>query len=259
MRHKASLHARFNPPATRSSRGAARLTHTRRNALLACRTFYDPKKKRQILWGWVAEEGSAPHEGEDWSSIQSLPRSVEIDPTNHSRLMFPAIEELQVLRGEPVGIAATAVGAGATTKLSIATSLNQMEILINISADFTKPGVQAGISVMGGVNITLGSLPTPNAEGVNLLQLNCGGRIGQSVIGPSSSSVSLRVFLDKSSIEAYAAGGRGVASHRVYPTQAQLQSAGLQLVNTGTVPVTIAGTAWPMAEAKRPSVEELLN
>lgn len=172
--------------------------------------------------------------------------------------MFPPIEELQVLRGAPTAIATTSVGAGTTTKLDISTSLNQMEIMLNISADFTKPGVQAGISVMGGVNITLGSLPTPNAEGVNMLQLNCGGKIGQSVIGPSSSSVSLRVFLDKSSIEAYAAGGRGVASHRVYPTTEQLQT-GLQLVNTGTVSVSIAGTAWPMAEAKRPSVEELLK
>ena len=46
----------------------------------ASKTFYDPAKKRQILWGWVAEEGPAPHPGEDWSSIQSLPRSILIDP-----------------------------------------------------------------------------------------------------------------------------------------------------------------------------------
>jgi sucrose-6-phosphate hydrolase SacC (GH32 family) len=222
------------------------------------RTFYDPAKKRQILWGWVAEEGSAPHKGEDWSSIQSLPRSVEIDPTNSSRLMFPPIEELQALRGAPIAIASTSVGAGAATKLDVSASLDQMEILINITADFTKPGVQAGVSVMGGVNVTIGSLPTPNAEGVNLLKLQCGSKVGQSVIGPSSSEVSLRIFLDKSSIEAYAAGGRGVASHRVYPTADQLQS-GVQLVNTGSVPVAITGTAWPMAEAKRPSVPELLN
>ena len=66
----------------------------------ASKTFYDPAKKRQILWGWVAEEGSAPHAGEDWSSIQSLPREVRIDPTNETRLMFPAIPELEALRGK---------------------------------------------------------------------------------------------------------------------------------------------------------------
>jgi len=80
-----------------------------------------------------------------------------------------------------------------------------------------------------------------NPEGIDLLKLDCGGKQGQSVIGPSSSTVSLRVFLDKSSIEAYAAGGRGVASHRVYPTAEQLK-AGIQLVNQGTNDVTISGT-----------------
>ena len=48
----------------------------------------------------MAEEGSAPHAGEDWSSIQSLPREVRIDPTNETRLMFPAIPELEALRGK---------------------------------------------------------------------------------------------------------------------------------------------------------------
>jgi sucrose-6-phosphate hydrolase SacC (GH32 family) len=95
-------------------------------------------------------------------------------------------------------------------------------------------------------------------QGVDLLMLDCGGKTGKSVIGPSSSTVSLRVFLDKSSIEAYAAGGRGVASHRVYPTAAELKQGGIALVNSGEGAVTMSGAAWPMAEATRPSVEELL-
>ena len=166
----------------------------------ASKTFYDPAKKRQILWGWVAEEGSAPHAGEDWSSIQSLPREVRIDPTNETRLMFPAIPELETLRGaaqafvptlglcsacpgrkeavllrpwpqsatalpepfcadgsaspccpagSPIAIASTALKAGAKVPLKLpagaaALKGNQMDIEINITADFTKPGVAAG-------------------------------------------------------------------------------------------------------------------
>ena len=189
----------------------------------ASKTFYDPAKKRQILWGWVAEEGSAPHAGEDWSSIQSLPREVRIDPTNETRLMFPAIPELEALRGaapkplgrrfgsarssqagrrlsccsvrmcvsarlwpslrsqpgaslrpwpqsatalpesfcadgsaspccpagSPIAIASTALKAGAKVPLKLpagaaALKGNQMDIEINITADFTKPGVAAG-------------------------------------------------------------------------------------------------------------------
>ena len=33
--------------------------------------------------------------------------------------------------------------------------------------------------------ITIGSLPaSANPEGINLLKLDCGGKVGQSVIGP---------------------------------------------------------------------------
>jgi len=225
----------------------------------ASKTFYDPVKKRQILWGWVAEEGRSPHAGEDWSSIQSLPRSVLIDPTNTSRLMFPPIEELETLRGTPITIPSTVVKSKGTAPLPMITSsFGQMEIEINITADFTQPGVQAGISVMGGVPVFLQSLPKKmNVEGVNLLTVNAGGHVGQSVIGPSTSTVNLRVFLDKSSIEAYAAGGRGVVSKRVYPTAAQLAQ-GIQLINTGASDVTISGTAWPMATATYPTADELL-
>jgi len=232
----------------------------------ASKTFHDPAKKRQILWGWVAEEGGAPHKGEAWSSIQILPRSVELDPTNTTRLVFPPIPELEALRGEPISIALTAVAANAPqAALSAigATIADHFEIELNVTADFTKPGVSAGVCVLGGAKcaggqiVTIGSLPAAaNPEGIILLTLNLAGKKGQSVIGPVSSTVSLRVFVDKSSIEAYAAGGRAVASHRVYPTAARRT---VSFVNNGKVNVTIAATAWPMAVATRPSAEELLE
>ena len=61
---------------------------------------------------------------------------------------------------------------------------NQLDIVLNITADFTKAGVQAGVSVLSGVVCTIGSLPAlSNPEGINLLQLSNGGHKGQSVIG----------------------------------------------------------------------------
>ena len=117
----------------------------------ASKSFYDPAKKRQILWGWVAEEGRAPHAGEDWSSIQSLPRSIVIDPTNGTRLMFPPIEELEGLRGTAIDVPATAVKAGATvdvSKLVPASTGNQLDIVLTITGDFTKDGTAAGVSVL---------------------------------------------------------------------------------------------------------------
>ena len=49
-----------------------------------------------------------------------------------------------------------------------------------------------------------------------------------------------------------------MASHRVYPTTAQVQG-GVMLLNTGSVDVQVSGTVWPMATATRPSLESLLD
>ena len=97
----------------------------------------------------------------------------------------------------------------------------------------------------------------------------------------------LRVLVDRSAVEAYSAGGRGVATHRgawcvsngpwpllwppredpsqrpmtpmhcalVHPSAGQRA---VKLINTGTVDVKIEATAYPMAEATRPSAAELL-
>ena len=89
------------------------------------------------------------------------------------------------------------------------------------------------------------------------------------IISPHRTSLTLRCGSElaaddkvsrarRSSIEAYGSGGRAVASHRVYPTAAQLK-VGLELINLGTAAATISGTAWPMMAAARPSVESLLE
>ena len=161
--------------------------------------------------------------------------------------------------GSPIAIASTALKAGAKVPLKLPPALkgNQMDIEINITADFTKPGVAAGtkphsiagcvlacapaqsflvhqpvspagfgmdrfqtlgeldfqtlkcvdgvravacagLSVMGTASgaITIGSLPaSANPEGINLLKLDCGGKVGQSVIGPRCGPLALALAL----------------------------------------------------------------
>ena len=44
--------------------------------------------------------------------------------------------------------------------------------------------------------ITIGSLPaSANPEGINLLKLDCGGKVGQSVIGPRCATTLLALAL----------------------------------------------------------------
>ena len=221
----------------------------------ASKSFYDPSKDRQVLWGWVAEEGSAPHAGEDWSSIQSIPRTIKLDPFNGTRLVFEPIEEVKTLRsGAPVKHTGT-IAAGKSVMMPTAKCGTQCDIVLTIQGDFTKPGMQVGVSVMQdaggkGFACTVGSGPDATMGEVAI----SGGGSGPFLLATSPSSVSLRVLVDRSVIEAFAQGGRGVVTHRVYPDKA---ATGISLVNTGKVDATVTAEIYTMATANPPTDETL--
>ncbi|KAL8215277.1 hypothetical protein R6Q57_004726 [Mikania cordata] len=66
----------------------------------ASKTFFDPVKKRRILWGWVNESSTRDEDlAKGWSGIQSIPRMVWSDPNGKQLLQWP-IHELETLRGQ---------------------------------------------------------------------------------------------------------------------------------------------------------------
>ncbi|XP_065195328.1 uncharacterized protein LOC135826656 [Sycon ciliatum] len=68
----------------------------------ASKRFYDPVKKRQILYGWSSEEDKdAAKRG--WQGHQTLPRSLVIDEELDQLLLNP-VEELELLRKSHTGI-----------------------------------------------------------------------------------------------------------------------------------------------------------
>eukprot|EP01121_Diplochlamys_sp_Union-15-3_P020246 TRINITY_DN7853_c0_g1_i3.p1 TRINITY_DN7853_c0_g1~~TRINITY_DN7853_c0_g1_i3.p1 ORF type:complete len:528 (-),score=100.39 TRINITY_DN7853_c0_g1_i3:260-1843(-) len=64
----------------------------------ASKTFFDPVKKRQIIWGWIAEEDNGIPRG--WQSVQGLPREISIDKDLNIVVANP-IEEISLLRVNP--------------------------------------------------------------------------------------------------------------------------------------------------------------
>lgn len=65
----------------------------------ASKTFFDPVKKRRILWGWVNESSTTDENvAKGWAGIQSIPRMVWLDPSGNQLLQWP-IQELETLRG----------------------------------------------------------------------------------------------------------------------------------------------------------------
>ncbi|KAL6900786.1 hypothetical protein ACP4OV_005462 [Aristida adscensionis] len=70
----------------------------------ASKTFYDPAKRRRILWGWANESDTAADDvAKGWAGIQAIPRTVWLDPSGKQLLQWP-IEEVEALRGKSVTI-----------------------------------------------------------------------------------------------------------------------------------------------------------
>ncbi|CAN6234941.1 unnamed protein product [Urochloa humidicola] len=68
----------------------------------ASKTFYDPAKKRRVLWGWANEsDTTADDVAKGWAGIQAIPRTVWLDPSGRQLLQWP-IEEVEALRGKSV-------------------------------------------------------------------------------------------------------------------------------------------------------------
>ncbi|XP_076887746.1 beta-fructofuranosidase, insoluble isoenzyme 1-like isoform X2 [Bidens hawaiensis] len=66
----------------------------------ASKTFFDPIKKRRILWGWANESSTKDEDvAKGWAGIQLIPRMVWLDPSGKQLLQWP-IQELETLRGK---------------------------------------------------------------------------------------------------------------------------------------------------------------
>ncbi|XP_071737917.1 beta-fructofuranosidase, insoluble isoenzyme 1-like isoform X2 [Rutidosis leptorrhynchoides] len=68
----------------------------------ASKSFYDPAKKRRIIWGWANESSTVNEDiAKGWAGIQLIPRKVWLDQSGHKLLQWP-ICELENLRRNKV-------------------------------------------------------------------------------------------------------------------------------------------------------------
>eukprot|EP01050_Picozoa_sp_SAG11_P001794 SAG11_NODE_83_length_17378_cov_5.388622_9_plen_217_part_00 len=204
-------------------------------------------------------------------SIQSIPRTIKLDPFNNTRLIFEPIEEVATLRqGAPVVLAQQEVKAGKAVPMSAKAAGNQLDVVANFSGDFTKPGITVGVCVLADGSMAApepaeadaGAAPSLcNGFAVSVsssgsdptlgeVAIGGGGGSGPFLLGPSTQRVSLRILVDRSVVEAFAQGGRGVVTHRVYPTKT---ATGVSVVNLGTVSVQAAVSVHQMATAEPPT------
>ncbi|XP_051132209.1 beta-fructofuranosidase, insoluble isoenzyme 1-like [Andrographis paniculata] len=68
----------------------------------ASKSFFDPKKKRRVLWGWANESDTTENDvKKGWAGIQLIPRTIVLDPNGRQLRLWP-VEEVKTLRGDKV-------------------------------------------------------------------------------------------------------------------------------------------------------------
>ena len=86
----------------------------------ASKTFYDPAKKRRVLWGWVGETDSERADvAKGWASLQSIPRTVVLDTKTGSNLLQWPVQEVETLRTNSTDLGRVTIDHGSVFPLSL--------------------------------------------------------------------------------------------------------------------------------------------
>ncbi|KAI3507859.1 hypothetical protein L1887_22854 [Cichorium endivia] len=89
----------------------------------ASKSFYDPAKKRRIVWGWANESSTSTEDiAKGWAGIQLIPRKVWLDDNGKSLLQWP-IKELEKLRHQKVELKNVKVDKGDTIRVTGITAI----------------------------------------------------------------------------------------------------------------------------------------
>ncbi|CAA2967645.1 acid beta-fructofuranosidase-like [Olea europaea subsp. europaea] len=101
----------------------------------ASKTFYDQKKQRRILWGWIRETDSEYADIlKGWASVQSIPRAVTFDQKTGSNILQWPVSEVEELRSDIVEFDNVKLGPGSLVPLKVDTP-SQLDIVASFEID----------------------------------------------------------------------------------------------------------------------------
>ncbi|CAN6228027.1 unnamed protein product [Urochloa humidicola] len=101
----------------------------------ASKTFYDPAKKRRVLWGWANESDATAHDvAKGWAGIQAIPRTVWLDPRGKQLLQWP-VEEVEALRAKSVTLKNRVIKPGQHVEVTgLQTAQADVEVSFEVSS-----------------------------------------------------------------------------------------------------------------------------
>ncbi|CAN0902552.1 Beta-fructofuranosidase, soluble isoenzyme I [Linum grandiflorum] len=252
----------------------------------ASKTFYDQKKERRILWGWINETDSELDDiKKGWSSLQTIPRTVLLDSKTGEDLLQWPVEEIETLRLGCFHFDDVLLSPGSVVPLHIGAA-TQLDIMAEFEVEFTSEKKRTTVSEENGCGSAadrssfgpFGIVALADASFSELtpvffrpVGLADGGRTtyfctdqtrsslapevykvvyGTSIPVIDDEKLEMRVLVDHSIVESFGQGGRRVISSRVYPTKAIYGDAKLFLFNNATdVNVKVSLKIWKMNSA----------
>lgn len=204
----------------------------------ASKVFIDAPNSRAVLFGWV--HYSCPRT--DWTGIQTFPRVVSLDAANASRITTFPIPEIAGLHEPGAASSSVLLKPG---EAAVVANGTQLDVSLEVHPHSTGPiklVVRSLASTDGssGQDVLLGATAA-SAAGVVTGSLN-----GQP-FAVAEAELKLRLLVDHSVVEAYAQGGRAVATLPFCPPSAADEA--VFITNQGDAEVTVAVTAARVATA----------
>ncbi|XP_073359417.1 sucrose:sucrose 1-fructosyltransferase-like isoform X3 [Aegilops tauschii subsp. strangulata] len=239
--------------------------------LFASTTFYDPAKRRRVMWAYVGETDSNRTDlAKGWANLQAIPRTVALDEKTRTNLLQWPVEEIETLRHNATDLSGITISTGSVfplhlrqaAQLDIEASfrLNTSDIAAHNEADIgyncSTSGGATNRGALGPFGLLLtnghseqmamyfymsrsldGDLRTHfcHDESQSSLARNVVKRVvGSTVPVLNGEALSARILVDHSIVESFVMGGRLTATSRVYPTEAIYEAAGLYVFNNAT-------------------------
>lgn len=253
----------------------------------ASKSFYDQKKGRRILWGWVGEtDTEADDLKKGWASLQTIPRVVTYDEKTGTNVLQWPVKEVESLRKQRIEFDRVVLKPESVINLNV-TSAAQLDISAEFKVDEEALKSAVGDDVIGNcspaaVRQALGPFGLLVLADESLSELtpvyfhiakasdssvknwfctdqsrstNAGGVNRQINSGPvpvlEGEKYTMRLLVDHSIVEAFGQGGRTCITSRIYPTRAIDGAARVFLFNNATdLSVTASVTMWKMDSAK---------
>lgn len=207
----------------------------------AVQTLLDDKGRR-IAIGWMDMwESSMPTKEDGWCGALTLPRELTLNENN--KILMKPVEELSLLRTQQQKVCTDKSLSG-----SYLVEAAQDLIELKLDFDLTKTSAQAiGLKIRG-TNQDETKLVFDVEQQKLVLDCSKSGK-GEDGVRRTAlkadQQLSLRVFIDRSSIEVFANDGEVTMTSRIYPTEERL---GFELFSESGETEVIDFTYWELED-----------